>query len=55
MSIARVELRGVSKSYGNGGQPVEGLHDISRSAEPGAANSLLALVLDRLRSLGLLR
>jgi ABC-type lipoprotein export system ATPase subunit len=41
MPIARVELRGVSKSYGNGGQPVEVLHDISLSAEPGTITALV--------------
>ena len=32
---SRLELRGVSKTYRNGGQPVEVLHDISFAAEKG--------------------
>jgi ABC-type lipoprotein export system ATPase subunit len=36
-----VELRGVSKSYSNGGQPVEVLHDISLSAAPGTITALV--------------
>jgi putative ABC transport system ATP-binding protein len=41
MPCARVELRGVSKSYSNGGQPVEVLHDISLSAEAGTITALV--------------
>jgi len=38
---ARLELRGVSKTYTNGGQPVEVLHDISLSAQAGTVTALL--------------
>jgi putative ABC transport system ATP-binding protein len=38
---ARLELRGVSKTYRNGGQPTEVLHDISLSAAPGAVTALV--------------
>jgi putative ABC transport system ATP-binding protein len=41
MPAPRLELRGVSKIYLNGGQPVEVLHDISLTA---AAGSITALV-----------
>src|ERR1700683_2103768 len=41
MSPPRVELRGVSKTYSNGGQPAEVLHDVSLCA---AAGSVTALV-----------
>jgi ABC-type lipoprotein export system ATPase subunit len=41
MSLARVELRGVSKSYSNGGQAVDVLHDVSLAA---AAGTITALV-----------
>ena len=41
MPFARVELRAVSKSYPNGGRPVEVLHDISLSAEPGTITALV--------------
>jgi putative ABC transport system ATP-binding protein len=41
MPLARVELRAVSKSYSNGGQPVEVLHDISLSAAPGTITALV--------------
>jgi ABC-type lipoprotein export system ATPase subunit len=41
MPAPRLELRGVSKIYSNGGQPVEVLHDISLTA---AAGSITALV-----------
>src|SRR6204780_74815 len=41
MSPPRVELRGVSKTYSNGGQPAEVLHDVSLCARPG---SVVALV-----------
>jgi putative ABC transport system ATP-binding protein len=37
----RLELRGVSKTYRNGGQPTEVLHDISLSAVPGTVTALL--------------
>jgi putative ABC transport system ATP-binding protein len=37
----RLELRSVSKSYSNGGQPVEVLHDISLSAEAGSLTALV--------------
>jgi ABC-type lipoprotein export system ATPase subunit len=38
---ARLELRGVSKTYRNGGQPTEVLHDISLSAAPGTITAVL--------------
>ena len=38
---ARLELRGVSKTYRNGGQPAEVLHDISLDAEPGSITAIL--------------
>jgi ABC-type lipoprotein export system ATPase subunit len=38
---ARLELRGVSKTYRNGGQPAEVLHDVTLSAAPGAVTALL--------------
>ncbi|HUA59971.1 MAG TPA: ABC transporter ATP-binding protein [Verrucomicrobiae bacterium] len=41
MPLARVELRAVSKSYSNGGQPVKVLHDVSLSAEPGTITALV--------------
>jgi putative ABC transport system ATP-binding protein len=41
MPAARVELRGVSKTYRNEGQPVEVLHDVSIEAEPGTITALL--------------
>jgi len=41
MPVARVELRAVSKSYSNGGQPVEVLHDISLAAAPGSITALV--------------
>ncbi len=41
MPAPRLELRGVSKSYANGGPPVEVLHEISLTA---AAGSITALV-----------
>src|SRR3954454_16331592 len=37
----RLELRGVSKTYHDGGQAVEVLHDISLSAAPGTVTALL--------------
>lgn len=36
-----LELRGVSKTYRNGGQPLEVLHDISLTAAPGTVTALL--------------
>src|SRR4029077_16737116 len=41
MPAPRLELRGVSKSYSNGEQPVEVLHAISLAAEPGTVTALL--------------
>ena len=41
MPPPRLELRRVSKSYANGGQPVEVLHDISLTAEAGTITALL--------------
>jgi len=41
MSAPRLELCGVSKSYANGGRPVEVLHDISLTVEAGAITALL--------------
>ncbi len=41
MPAPRLELRGVSKTYRNGGQPVEVLHDVSLSAEAGTVTALL--------------
>ena len=41
MSVPRLELRGVSKSYSNGGQPVEVLHDISLAVEAGTVTALV--------------
>ena len=41
MSAPRLELRGVSKTYSNGGLPVEVLHDVSLSAEAGTVTALL--------------
>jgi ABC-type lipoprotein export system ATPase subunit len=41
MLSPRLELRGVSKTYSNGGQPVEVLHAISLAAEPGTVTALL--------------
>ena len=41
MSVPRLELRDVSKSYSNGGQPTEVLHGISLAAEPGTVTALL--------------
>jgi ABC-type lipoprotein export system ATPase subunit len=38
---ARLELRGVSKTYRNGGQPTEVLHDITLAAAPGAVTALV--------------
>ena len=41
MPAPRLELRRVSKTYRNGGQPAEVLHDISLSAAPGTVTALL--------------
>src|SRR5664279_3104770 len=41
MSVPRLELRAVSKTYSNGGQPAEVLHDISLSVPPGSITALL--------------
>ena len=41
MSAPRLELRGVSKTYTNGEQPVEVLHDISLTAAAGSVTALL--------------
>jgi len=41
MSTPRLELRGVSKTYTNGQQPVEVLHDVSLIAEAGTVTALL--------------
>ena len=41
MSAPRLELRGVSKTYTNGEQPVEVLHDISLAAAAGTVTALL--------------
>jgi len=41
MPPPRLELRGVSKSYSNGGRPVEVLHDISLTAEAGSITALV--------------
>ncbi|MGA3017357.1 MAG: ABC transporter ATP-binding protein [Bryobacteraceae bacterium] len=39
--LARLELRNVSKTYGDGNQPVEVLHDISLTAEAGSITALV--------------
>lgn len=41
MSPPRLELRAVSKTYSNGGLPLEVLHDISLSAEPGTVTAFV--------------
>ena len=41
MPAPRLELRGVSKIYRNGGQPLEVLHDISLTAEAGSITALV--------------
>ena len=41
MSPARLELLGVSKTYRNGGQALEVLHDVSLAAAPGTVTALL--------------
>src|SRR3954468_8279955 len=41
MPVPRLELRNVSKSYRDGGQPVDVLHDISLTVEAGSITALL--------------
>src|SRR4051794_16355557 len=41
MPSPRVELRNVSKTYRNGAEPVEVLHDVSLTAEAGSITALL--------------
>ena len=41
MPAPRLELRGVSKTYRNGSQPTEVLHDISLSPEAGAITAVV--------------
>ena len=41
MASARLELRGVSKTYRNGGEPAEVLHGITFDAAPGTVTALL--------------
>src|SRR3954452_4766999 len=41
MPTPRLELRNVSKSYHDGGQPVDVLHDISLTVEAGSITALL--------------
>jgi ABC-type lipoprotein export system ATPase subunit len=41
MSDSRLELRGVCKTYRNGSQPTEVLHDITLSPAPGAVTALV--------------
>src|SRR5260370_36230223 len=41
MAECRLELRAVSKTYGNGGQPVEVLHEVSLAAAAGSVTALL--------------
>ena len=41
MSAPRLELRAVSKTYRNGGQPVEVLHDLTLSPAAGAITALV--------------
>jgi putative ABC transport system ATP-binding protein len=41
MPVPRLELRAVSKTYSNGGQPAEVLHDISLAVQPGSITALL--------------
>jgi ABC-type lipoprotein export system ATPase subunit len=41
MALARLELRCVSKTYQNGGQPVPVLHEISLALAPGTVTALL--------------
>jgi putative ABC transport system ATP-binding protein len=41
MPLPRLELRRVSKTYRNGGQPVEVLHEISLALAPGSVTALV--------------
>src|SRR3954469_8068682 len=41
MPVPRLELRSVSKTYRNGGQPVDVLHDVSLTIEAGTITALL--------------
>src|ERR1700681_2915800 len=41
MLAPRLELRGVSKTFANGGQPVEVLHELWLAAEAGTVTALL--------------
>src|SRR5580704_11675906 len=41
MTVPRLELRGVSKTYRNGGQPAEVLHDVFLSPAPGAITAVV--------------
>ena len=41
MPVSRLELRGVCKTYRNGSQPAEVLHDITFSPAPGAVTALV--------------
>ncbi len=41
MALPRLELRAVSKTYSNGGPPVEVLHDISLAAGPASVTALV--------------
>src|SRR5215831_13380089 len=41
MPSGRVELRAVSKTYRNGGRPVEVLHEVSFDAAPGTITAFL--------------
>jgi ABC-type lipoprotein export system ATPase subunit len=41
MSSPRLELRGVSKSYQNGGEPLEVLHNVSLAADAGSITAIL--------------
>ncbi len=41
MASSRVEFRGVSKTYRNGGQPVAVLHEVSLGAAPGTVTAIL--------------
>ena len=40
MPAPRLELRNVSKTYGDASQPVEVLHDISLTAGPGSITEI---------------
>jgi ABC-type lipoprotein export system ATPase subunit len=41
VALPRLELRAVSKTYSNGGPPLEVLHDISLTAEPATVTALV--------------